>query len=693
MATEVIKVVLIDDDEDDFLIIKGLLEEVMEPCYQLSWVDNFDRALEQIVTQAYDLCLLDYRLGRINGLELLKKIREKGCNLPVIVLTGQGTHEIDLEAMKLGADDYLNKNEVTPTLLERSIRYAIERRKMEDELFKEKERALVTLDSIGDAVITTDVAGRITHLNLVAEKTTGWRNVEVKNMPLFKAIQLIEEFSRELILNPVQRAVREDRIIKLPAPCLLLNREGEEFAVEGMASPIHNRENKTIGVVLVLHDVTEQRRLLREIAYQANHDHLTGLVNRVYFEERLQALIERTRLTNQEHAVFYFDLDQFRKVNDTCGHFAGDQILKQIATLLKQKHRKTDTIARLGGDEFGIILENCSAEEGCALADEMCRLIKDYRFSWEGKPISISVSVGVAIVNTKTVNFDKLMGAADQACCIAKEKGGNRYHLYQDDDFDLSRLHGEMKLLPLINRAFEDNRFCLYYQPIVPVDGQTPPSWFEILIRLFDERGDKLLPGRILPVVQRYNMMLEIDRWVLDRFFQYFQENESCLRGKPYTFNINLSGAALNDDYFLEYIEDLFAQYKVPPQQVCFELTETIAIANFNQALNFIQKLKAFGCRFALDDFGSGLSSFSYLKFLPFDYLKIDGNFVKNINENLIDQEMVKMINTVAHLMGIQTIAEFVEEQAVQEQLGVIGVDYMQGYWIAKPAPLEKLKL
>ncbi len=692
MAAEVIKVVLIEDDEDDYIILKEMLEQVTEPSYELCWVDNSGRALEEIATKAYDLCILDYRLDYLNGLDLLKKIREKVYSLPVIVLTGQGTHEIDLEAMRLGADDYLNKNEVTAGLLERSIRYAIEHRKMEDELYQEKERALVTLDSIGDVVITTDVEGRITHLNLVAEKTAGWTNEEAQNMHLFQAVQLIDELSKELIFNPVRRAVQENRIIKLPAPCVLINREGEEFSVEGTASPIHNRENKTIGVVLVLHDVTEQRRLIREIAYQANHDHLTGLANRVHFEEELQALIERTRLTTQEHAVFYLDLDQFKKVNDTCGHFAGDQILKQIASLLKQKHFKTNLIARLGGDEFGIILENCSAEEGCAFADEICRLIKDYRFSWEGKPVGISVSAGVAMVNAQTVNFDELIGAADQACCIAKEKGGNRYHLYQDDDCDLSRLNGEMKLLPLITRAFDDNRFSLYYQPIVPVNDRAHPAWFEILLRLFDEKGNKYFPGRILPVVQRYNMMLEIDRWVLNRFFQYFKVNEGFLRGRPYMFNINLSGAALNDDFFLEYIEDLFAQYEVPPEQVCFELTETIAIANFNQALNFIQKLKAFGCRFALDDFGTGLASFSYLKFLPFDYLKIDGHFIKNINENLIDQEMVKMINTVAHLMGIQTIAEFVEEQAIQEQLQKIGVDFMQGYWIAKPAPLAKLK-
>jgi EAL domain-containing protein (putative c-di-GMP-specific phosphodiesterase class I) len=297
------------------------------------------------------------------------------------------------------------------------------------------------------------------------------------------------------------------------------------------------------------------------------------------------------------------------------------------------------------------------------------------------------------MINSHSADIDYIMSAADQACYIAKEKGGNRYHLYKDDDRELSRLLGEMQLMPVIAKAFQDNRFLLYYQPIVPVDNRSPAKWFEILLRMFDDEGEKIFPNSFLAALQRYNMMLEIDYWVINKFSTYFNDNYSNLCKKQFKFNINISGTALNDDHFLDFIQKQFSQYRVPPEQICFEITETIAIANFSHALQFMEKLKSIGCRFALDDFGSGLSSFSYLKYLPFDFLKIDGSFIKNVTENKIDSTMVKTINTVAHLMGIQTIAEFVESQVIQEKLQFIGVDYMQGFWIAKPAPLRKLDL
>ena len=693
MDYDVIKVLLIDDDEDDFVIIRDMLFEVEDTHYKLEWVNNYETAQNYIWNNVdYDIFLLDYRLGVYNGLELLKEMRKNCYNVPVILLTGQGDHEIDMEAMRLGASDYLNKNEVGPSLLERSIRYAIERKKMEDELFQEKERAIVTLESIGDSVITTDINGDITHLNLVAEKITGWENDEVQNRPLFRAIKLLNDASKEFIQNPVFCAIKENRIINLPNKTVLLNREGKEYAVEGTASPIHNRENVIIGVVLVLHDVTDNLELTRKIAYQANHDYLTGLANRLNFEKQLRALIDKAITSKQEHAMFYLDLDQFKIVNDTCGHFAGDHLLKQITALIN-KLKETGIFARLGGDEFGIILENCSITKACKLADKICRLVKESRFIWEGRPFSIGVSIGVVMINSHSADIDYIMSAADQACYIAKEKGGNRYHLYKDDDRELSRLLGEMQLMPVIAKAFQDNRFLLYYQPIVPVDNRSPAKWFEILLRMFDDEGEKIFPNSFLAALQRYNMMLEIDYWVINKFSTYFNDNYSNLCKKQFKFNINISGTALNDDHFLDFIQKQFSQYRVPPEQICFEITETIAIANFSHALQFMEKLKSIGCRFALDDFGSGLSSFSYLKYLPFDFLKIDGSFIKNVTENKIDSTMVKTINTVAHLMGIQTIAEFVESQVIQEKLQFIGVDYMQGFWIAKPAPLRKLDL
>lgn len=684
-----IRILIVDDDEDDYYIIKDLLSDIKEAKYETKWVSSYQLALQTMEANKFDAYLLDYRLGEYTGLELLRKIVDRGFRTPTILLTGQGDHAIDIEAMNSGASDYLVKGEVGPVILERSIRYAMERKRMEDELFNEKELALVTLASIGDSVITTDNNFRIIYMNQEAENITAWKNEQARGLLLPQILTVINEITRESLGNPVEKVLSEAKKINFSSQAILINREGREYAIEATASPIKNREEEITGIVIVLRDVTQTRELTKKISYQASHDSLTGLVNRGKFEEQLHQAIDSAKSQNLVHVLFFMDLDRFKIVNDTCGHFAGDQLLKQVSNLLEKHLRHSDVIARLGGDEFAIILENCPLLKAQEIAKNICQTIQDYRFTWQENQFTIGISIGIIVIDSCSVSADRVLNDADEACYIAKENGGNKVHVYQKNG-ELATHHGEAKWVLDINRAFEDNRFCLFFQPIVPVSGENNVNHYEILIRMLDEKGEIVYPNSFLPAAQRYKLMSSIDRWVINSYFSFYVANYLQNKSHKSAFcNINLSGLFLNEEFALEYIEDQFKQYKVPPETICFEITETLAIANFGKVIKFIQKLKNIGCQFALDDFGNGLATFSYLKNLPVDYVKIDGSFVRHLVDNLVDSAVVESINQIAHLMNIKTIAEFVENEAIFLKLKEIGVDFAQGYWIAKPTALE----
>lgn len=694
MACEIITILVVDDDEDDFIIIRDMLAEVKEARYHLEWAATYNSALEFFEKKPYHVYLFDYSLGAHNGLELLREVIRRGCRAPIILLTGQGDHEIDQEALKAGAADYLLKNDLRSSLLEHVIRYALERKKMEDELFQEKERAIVTLESIGDSVITTDTLGNVTHLNQVAEKMTGWSNREAQGIPLQRLIKIFNEVTRRPINDPVPKVLSQNAIINFPSQTIIINRDNKEFAIEGTASPIRNRENQIIGIVIVMHDVTGAREMTKKMAYQASHDPLTGLYNRSIFEEFLQRLLNNAKNRHNEHVLLYLDLDRFKIVNDTCGHFAGDQLLKQVAATMQQKIRQMDILARLGGDEFGIILTNCSFSKAFEIGDKIREAIQDIHFTWNDKVFSVEVSIGAVSINHESKNVDHILGIADQSCYIAKEKGGNRIHICLDNDSELLERRGEMQWITIITRAFEKNRFCLYYQPIIPIQQKGGPKRVEILIRLLDDEGGVIPPAIFLPAAQRYNMMTAVDHWVIQSYFSFYERN--FLGQAPERIpvgNINLSGSSLNDEFFLKFIKDQIKQHQVQPEFICFEITETIAINNYNKAIQFIKELKDLGCLFSLDDFGSGLSSFNYLKHLPVDSIKIDGVFIQNLHDNSVDCAIVESINQIGHMMGIQTVAEYVENEEIFKIVRRIGIDYVQGYWYSKPKPLETLEI
>lgn len=561
------------------------------------------------------------------------------------------------------------------------------RRTAEMALFAEKERAEVTLHSIGDAVITIDAKQRVNYLNPVAEGLTGWTDAEARARPLEEVFNVTHESTHESALDTIYACLSVGRVVELADHSILVTRDGRRIPIEDSAAPIRDRDGRVIGVVIVFHDVTHERALHARLAWEASHDRLTGLVNRTEFELKLEHLIHSASTQARVHALLYLDLDQFKIVNDTCGHVAGDELLRQLAAVLGGKVREYDVIARLGGDEFGVLLEGCQFPKARQIADQLRTAVRDFRFVWENRSFEIGVSIGLVPITALSGSSAEIMSAADVACYAAKDLGRNRVHVHEEGDLSLARRHGELRWVARLNSALEQKRLQLYCQRIVPVtSGTTGSEWQEILLRLVGESGELVMPDAFLPAAERYDLMPKIDRWVVRAVFTAIGRHSLDV---PALYSINLSGITLGDDQFLDFVHEQFHQSGVSPSRICFEITETAAIANLTRAVDFIRALRALGCRFALDDFGSGLSSFSYLKNLPVDYLKIDGGFVRDMLSDPIDDAMVQAINQIGHVMRIETIAESVESEAILRRLKEIGVDYAQGYAISLPQPFH----
>ncbi len=566
-----------------------------------------------------------------------------------------------------------------------------ERHRAEEALFYEKERVQVTLESIGDAVITTDAQGRVNYCNAVAEALTGWRRDEAVGQPLTGVFRIVNEQTREPVTDPVARCLTEDTVVGLANHTVLVNRHGHEYAIQDSAAPVRNRQGELLGAVLVFSDVSEQRRLTQEMSHHVSHDALTGLVNRHEFEHRLERVLETAHADHSEHALCYVDLDQFKVINDTCGHAAGDTLLGHIADLFRGKIRERDTLARLGGDEFGVLLEHCGLEQAKRVANALRCAVDEYRFVWDNKPLRIGVSIGVVQITENSRSISALLQAADRACYVAKDAGRNRIHVYHAHDAELARRHGEMQWVSRIQLALEDDRFQLYTQLIEHMEPNAATGLHcEVLLRLVDETGRIILPGAFIPAAERYDLAVRIDRWVINHVFRWLAEQPAVVDSLELC-TINLSGHSLSDRLFEAHVLRQLEATGIPGEKIGFEITETAAIANLNDATRFIKTLKTHGCRFALDDFGSGLSSFAYLKNLPVDFLKIDGIFVKDIVDDPIDLAMVRSINEIGQLMGKQTIAEYVENEAIRNQLRELGVNLVQGFGVSRPQPIADL--
>ena len=468
------------------------------------------------------------------------------------------------------------------------------------------------------------------------------------------------------------------------------HRDGYSIWALVFVSAVRDAQGRYQHAIAQVQDITEAHKLSQELSYQATHDSLTGLVNRPEFEARIKQALSNAQRIGDEHAVCYLDLDQFKVINDTCGHVAGDELLRQIAKVVRSKVRSRDTIARLGGDEFGILMEGCAIEQGKRVTETVRAAIEEFQFVWDDNRFRLGVSIGLVPINRDSSSVTEVLQHADAACFAAKDMGRNRVHVYIRGDQELAKRHGEMQWVTKIQQALEEDRFRLYIQPIVPVD-VTEPAYdhYEVLIRMVEHDGSEAPPGAFLPAAERYNIAAQVDRWVFSHLLDWLAAEPSrgdCLG----ICSVNLSGLTLGDESFLDYVVSRLRSSPIASEKICFEITETAVIANLTQATHFITSLKQEGCLFALDDFGSGLSSFAYLKNLPVVFLKIDGMFVRDIERDPIDRALVRSINDVGKVMGKRTIAEFVENDAILKPLQELGVDYAQGYGISKPFPLDQ---
>jgi diguanylate cyclase (GGDEF)-like protein/PAS domain S-box-containing protein len=563
----------------------------------------------------------------------------------------------------------------------------IERNLAEEALAREKDRAQVTLASIGDGVIRTNAEGFIDYLNPVAERLTGWMSASACGRAVHEVFKVVDEASRKPRQDLVARCLAEGRVVDPEGYSTLIRRYGGEFAIRETVAPIRDRNGRITGSVLVFKDLTQMRGLEREMIFLAQHDPLTGLINRREFERRLDRCLESARLEGKRHALLYLDLDEFKVVNDTCGHLAGDEMLKQVTSLLRSLLRKTDTLARLGGDEFGVLLEDIDIENARELGERMRAAVRAFRFVWQERVFEIGVSIGLVPIAADSGDMAQILANADAACYVAKEGGRNRMHEYQADDQALAERYGEMQWISRIHKAFAEHRFCLYRQSIVALHGEPEAPFCEIFIRMIDEEGRIVAPSAFIPAAERYHLITTIDRWVVHAAFLAMACN-TLARGDETRFSINLSGHSIGDPGFLDVVLAELDATGISPERVYFEITETAAVSNLVQATHFIRVLKEMGFRFILDDFGSGLSSFAYLKNLQVDFLKIDGAFVRNMAEDTVQRALVEAIHQIGRVMGIRTIAESVEDDNSLALLRLIGVDYAQGYQLGRPEAL-----
>ncbi len=537
------------------------------------------------------------------------------------------------------------------------------------------------IEDIPDLLYRTDLEGRITFISTSVYELSGYTVDEAIGMKMAEEVYVYPETREKLISDLMNNGIVKDFENEM------YRKDGSIWWGSANAHLLKSESGDIIGVEGIVRDITEKKSTEKELNYQASHDQLTGLINRNEFERRAERLLLNLKFDDLEHALCFMDLDQFKVVNDTCGHVAGDELLRQLSRKMQAVVRKRDTLARIGGDEFGVLLEHCSLSKAKRVAESLRVAIQDYEFIWDNKLFRVGISIGLVAITESSTSLTTVLKQADAACFMAKDLGRNRIHIYHEEDAAMASRYGEMQWVSRINQAIDDDRFCLYAQSIVDLNS-TDNKHYEILIRMVDEMGEIVPPGAFLPAAERYNLISKIDIWVIKNTFLLLSSHIDFLSEVDF-ISINLSGPSITSDSFHEFIMQEVDKANIDPQKICFEITETVTISNLNVARAFISKLRGVGFRFALDDFGSGLSSFGYLKNLPVDYLKIDGMFVKDIAVDPIDHAMVKSINEIGHVMGMKTIAEFVENDDIEAMLKVIGVNFVQGYGIGKPKPFK----
>ena len=563
------------------------------------------------------------------------------------------------------------------------------RKSVEATLARSKQQAQITLESIGEGVVTADTQGTIEYLNSTAEKLIGTERQVALGKRLGDIVSLVDEGDRRDLGDPVIRCLTDRRRISMGSRALMVSQDGDnELSIEMTASPIKSPDGSITGAVVIMHDVTEVRGLTQQMSYQATHDPLTGLINRREFERRLEQSLHSVRDEKSSHVLCYLDLDRFKVVNDTCGHMPGDNLLRELSAIIKDQVRDSDFVARLGGDEFGMLLMGCPLLKARQIADDAIRAVHDYRFVWQDRIFNVGVSIGLVEIGRDSGTIQEILNAADSACYIAKQQGRGQAHVYSVKDEASARQRGEIHWLGLLQDALKEDRFEIYSQPIISLSGssQDGPA-VEVLLRLRDHENNIILPKQFIQAAERYQLMVSVDQWMVQATLAAIGQGAIRLpRGR--SCSINISGQTLNEASFLEFVVDCLDHSQVDPEQICFEVDESAVMGDFERVRRFIGVLHGIGCQFGLDDFGRGIGSFSSLQDLSIDFLKIDGVYTSDLQENSLNHQVVSAITRLSKTVGFKVIAEQVEGQEEFDALRKVGVDYVQGYYVQHPQKL-----
>jgi len=680
-------VLLIDASTDDERLFREELALVRDQPFMLEIARSLAEGLAQLKQRSFDVILLDLTLPDSIGLTTFLRLQPKAGLQPIIVLVSQGDEDIGTEAVARGALDFLVKQQVISTLLAKALQYATERTHTMLALKASESRYRELYENVVAGVFQTTPDGKFMAANPALVRLLGYASEdELLELSIGEDLYVHAEDRANWLRN--MAAAGEIRNAEL----VLRRKDGRKIVVLENSRAVRDEQGNILYYEGTLTDITEAHELSRQLSYEASHDALSGLINRREFEMRLQRALDAAQATGTSHAVCYLDLDQFKIINDTCGHVAGDELIRQLAHLLQNRVRSNDALARLGGDEFGLLLHDCSMADAVGIANALLRAVEQYQFVWGASTFTVGASIGVVPLSSNFRRITQVLQAADAACYAAKDEGRNRVHVYQEDDTVVAQRHGEMQWVARVKRALNENRFFLEAQPIVPIleAGTQPaaPRSYELLLRMRELDGSVVPPGAFLPAVERYNLTQRVDRWVISNALHWLAANPATTQriGRVY---VNLSGDSLSDPQLHDFIRTMLDETRVQPVKIGFEITETAAIGNLTRANQLIAELRRLGCAFSLDDFGSGVSSFAYLKALTVDWLKIDGLFVGNIVHDPVDHEMVRSITDIGHVMGKKVVAESVESTAVLERLRQMGVDYAQGHALGSPIGLD----
>ncbi len=670
--------------EDEKIIALDLQRRLERFGYQIcATASEGEEAVRKASEHRPDIILMDIMLaGAVDGIEAAKSIKRE-LQIPVIFLTAYADERTLERAKEAEPFGYILKpfkeRELYTTIDIALYKYRVDKRlKQQERLFS------AILHSVNDGIVATGIDLDILFMNPVAEEMTGWTEPDAQGHPAATVLSLLD--SRTLS-SLIPDSLPSDRHPVFFRDAIMKSRHGASYIIDGSITKIHQDRNETEGYVLAFRDISELKRMSATIDYQASHDSLTGLSNREEFSLRLSELLEELKRSGGRHTLIELDVDRFKVVNDTCGSLAGDELLRQVANVIQSLTQRHDISARLGGDEFAVILRDCSLDDSMHVAKRLQDAVQNHKFIWQKNLFPITLSIGVVPLADEESDIHQVLAAADDACYIAKEEGGNRINVFQRTDEKFLQRRGQMEWIAKINEALDKNRFRLWYQLIEPLSGD-PASLpkAELLIRMEAADGSIIGPGAFIPSAERYGLMTALDRWVVETAVKSWDRLKR--NGHPLVeriFTINLSGPTLLDESFADFVVAVFGTYGASPRSFCFEITETAAIQNLSYASRFMSKLKEQGFTFSLDDFGSGFSSFSYLKNLPVDYLKIDGSIVQNIDESLVNYTMVESINSMGHVLGLKTVGEYARNEGVVDRLRKIGVDYGQGYALAEP--------